>query len=1408
MNEIINGTNSPGRAAGDNDFNWAVFIQKTLLPALRCQKVNVRCEIIADEFIPKLKHYPISTSRGDSDAEAKSKAQEKAIVTGLVKVLYQVSGCYFADRKSRLSLLDALLAIGHQYPELFVEALGRLLIEDCDELIRVKSTASSERFRALKLVNCVLLVIHTRLLAGYSDGAASFASCSAIWEKLVYAQANLLYELATPTLTSLGKSALADTWRLLRGGKGSPGDAVLAVLERYLSYLLKSAPTGAGGPVYTVLLGSVISTANRLKSPPALAEQGRQFIAKHKPAILEFIRKNVLLAKVRPSNAVVTSLEDFLRDYLVNYDVDFKEALEPALKKAFLQTPETSLRALNFMAPLFGFGADRLFIEVVAEPLINSYTKSSNKVVKDDALELWSTLTRLCLLSDNTDGLRDVADKALIDPLVANKGGTPNNRVVMVQLVESLANLTERTGAASIVERLAELAGKEVNEPVQLAALRALSAHLPKLAAVNGGEIPEKVLDSIVKGLKLPEKSVKVRKAWVADVVGQFFMLTKGAEMPDEIAAALWSLVEKFEEKPLVHPAGPLEGYVAVAVGLKSLPPDSKYRRKLVQTITTFTPKPSFLLWDKVYHKVSDPEEISWELQALEAFFVHVLADGETKALPQEAESMFAEAFMWILTGPPSTNHKITEAVLSKLRSLICTDARRLSAVVLPVLFKHMDEHASPEQGGSASLARRWFGVLASLAQVSQTTATDSGELYTLLIELGLAAHHPAIIRFLHPKYSWVMLVQAAGANPGKLFEEYFGEIEARIFSALEQHSSPDSPRHQAALKWVEVMAFIGGTEAVMGFIDRVSEYLAPKALLDISAEEIAIYYTPEGTLYRDPLNRAKAVEDKNRRDYATEKWERELREDLARKNKLAQKGQVRKLTKEEQAAFDARKAIEDQARAKVKTIADRALRGLEVICANVRGNSEATSRCILQIVRLVVFGAVAKGRVGRLIGADAVSAAVSEIGGAAIGLGDPIFLRTVSIATLRVLGRGDDVPEEWRQEPIDDLLVRILFRVRMGSEVEPLTLSAFNYLFPLIQAVLDHDGFGKRYATTGRQAPQPTDEYAPVDKTSEQVIYCVDILAAHVPLARSEAGEAVLPRKEMIYALFKTMENRPQLIQSARSALIRLAEVMEPTLTTAAEREAFLSGLMSGDEMIRQATLEALDYVDLTDYSYSAPIWLAICGEMSANLAELGLDLWQENSMVVAPGLVEDLLTYLHMGNNSHVRQAAAFGIVQAVRELLGLPLRFASEAGSRRDEGREEEEEGPNSVAQSTVKLTPEVAALVKSLVAKLLQMYRDAYISLKPEYDEYGMVVPGTEDKRDPWETRESVAEVLRLLAPYLDSGETITSIMEFLVKSDDALGDRQDSVREHMLSAGIAMVRAQGSKYIMQLMPLLE
>ncbi|KAI6043543.1 armadillo-type protein, partial [Pisolithus marmoratus] len=173
---------------------------------------------------------------------------------------------------------------------------------------------------------------------------------------------------------------------------------------------------------------------------------------------------------------------------------------------------------------------------------------------------------------------------------------------------------------------------------------------------------------------------------------------------------------------------------------------------------------------------------------------------------------------------------------------------------------------------------------------------------------------------------------------------------------------------------------------------------------------------------------------------------------------------------------------------------------------------------------------------------------------------------------------------------------------------------------------------------------------------------------------------------------------------------------------------------------------------LDLTDLDWSPELWIA-CHDEDARNAHLANHVWEDNGLDFGSSGRSSEQTTGHV--NAYARASSAFAIADAVGHL-------------------------------------PQTSE--KTIVA-LQDLYRDKAKILAPEYDGYGMVIPETLNRPDPWPTRVAIASVFEQLAPVFPDTE-VEAFIRFLIK-DEALGDRSSEVRRGILQAGTAVVDHHGS-----------
>lgn len=124
---------------------------------------------------------------------------------------------------------------------------------------------------------------------------------------------------------------------------------------------------------------------------------------------------------------------------------------------------------------------------------------------------------------------------------------------------------------------------------------------------------------------------------------------------------------------------------------------------------------------------------------------------------------------------------------------------------------------------------------------------------------------------------------------------------------------------------------------------------------------------------------------------------------------------------------------------------------------------------------------------------------------------------------------------------------------------------------------------------------------------------------------------------------------------KSAASALINLGEAIKLNATLD-EITALLKGTLSQEVVVRNASLQALQPLDLTDFDYSSEIWIAVHDEDPQN-ARLAHGIWEDNGLDVPDTFIAKLLPFIEH-DNAYVRTSGAVAIGEAIRlhpELIG---------------------------------------------------------------------------------------------------------------------------------------------------------
>ena len=334
-------------------------------------------------------------------------------------------------------------------------------------------------------------------------------------------------------------------------------------------------------------------------------------------------------------------------------DADLQDSVLPTIEKALLRSPEYSLPGehaafcrltCSYESQVTGefFVAYHhlLSIDVVRRILVPIFNcaKSANTEIRTNSI----TLFKITVGKATNEG-KEAALTELLKLAQAGKAIGPDRKVLysMFGVLSSSAQLSP-----VVVKSVPALLAKETNE----AALPVLATSLTPHFIFHVREnlpVPDEVLKLLVAEMQNAKPTA--RRAFVSLVGETFWALgdlttTSAITLARAVVSAFESSLKSVATNPLNASAGPVEGYVAAAILLGPLSrsgvfgssytsfcfscsnflclirflEDTISRNATVQAILSSS-KPSFLVWDKVYQKLTDVEEETWLLRAIES---------------------------------------------------------------------------------------------------------------------------------------------------------------------------------------------------------------------------------------------------------------------------------------------------------------------------------------------------------------------------------------------------------------------------------------------------------------------------------------------------------------------------------------------------------------------------------------------------------------------------------------------------------------------------------------------------------------------------------------------------------------------------------------------------------------------
>lgn len=707
------------------------------------------------------------------------------------------------------------------------------------------------------------------------------------------------------------------------------------------------------------------------------------------------------------------------------------------------------------------------------------------------------------------------------------------------------------------------------------------------------------------------------------------------------------------------------------------------------------------------------------------------------------------ESFTWGLSFvfyalSKTVPHQMRPFALEKLRDLYSSNPATIGLAMISTLVKLVSGDADSID---AELPRSNFNVITSTLFSLSTSVIDPAILEEQLAKVAVISHHPSAM----PKYGWIGLIQRAGIDPGQLVKHRHEEI---IDSFTDLSSTTTFAAHPLATPYcraVATLCFIDPELVTPVLTKQVVSLLDPSDLNNLSSYDIRVWSAPEDTIVpeeeEDESKKRQYVENKNTKDYELKKWEESVRKAVDEKKKASSGAKVqKKFTKEELQTLEKQKTI----KANVQSIVDKLEQGLGISCALSR-DATKVSNGVEQWFSKVFKGitTVLKSKsAAKLVGQSASDTLIELSGNLSERLN--LLRPFVSIALLRALYTSEYVDEKFTQEPLKSLVDRILYRLKFLSDQAPLDSVTLTFIVPLLLRVI-HIEKGVGGIGTKNE-----------EEAEEQLLLSIDILTAHAEAFRDETT----PRADLLTSLLNLMQRNPAKAKQAKECILSVVQSISLNISSD-ELKVLLGGVVSGDVFTRTVVLEAIDSeLDISDIGYSSEIWISCFDDDSVN-AELGADIWRESEFKISDDnkTCTELCGFLE-SQFSSLRRATARALAAFV-------------AGKPEDR----------------------FDMTFKALRDLFIEKAKDP----EPVYDKFGIAIKTTQ--QDPWEARSGCALAFRELANWFTDACTV-DFFKFLISDAEALGDKNELVRQEVQQAGLEVIKHHGLKNVESLIPVFE
>ncbi|KAI5462734.1 armadillo-type protein [Mariannaea sp. PMI_226] len=1126
------------------------------------------------------------------DERVSQKSLDNAQLLRLIQLLF-ATHAFYIDRQSRIAVQKCLISFVTADPD------PKILLALVAALRKEAQKPGIAPSSAFVLVEwCSLFMQHLAKSSKWEE----------IAKDLLLADADALERCLQPaSRKSVAHSALVVTRRGLR--------KLLSYEETYKTRLPEAVgflTAKDSQPVAknSILLGVIAGVSSR-------KDHLKPVLESCKPKYYEFFSREIIGSRIAVPEHLTHGFGDFFASFTSLNEVS--KELVPPLEKGLLRSPEVILGGV--LTPLvqslpLSLDLSQILDKNLLKPILSN-VKSSNPAIRAGAIAAFTSIVTRC---NDTDSIAHVVDE-IATPLKGGKLASADHRILHSQMLEAAP--LSKASAEKVAIALATVAGKEGNEGALAAEASSLAGAVIFLLK-NAAEVSKPVLDTFTKGLS--EKKPQSRKIWllrtgsVLQALGKVETITPGMVALTE--AVIPKLITTFTEAVGNPAAAAQSGLIVGAYILAAVVPlvHERFSGSAAETALTkaavskhcltLDPKHSLLLNQRIYSKVTGEEDLRWLVQALITVFRDLKSDSDIQVI-----LAWSEAIIHLITAssvPPIVQQEASK----ELFGLYVQNPSLTSNFIISGLWAHV-EHAPDREKDAKTDTINLVQVIKAICPSPKDVELSGQNLTAEARELQacslLVLARPELI----PRASWIDLCLRMELDPGDLVRKYQDDLLKEIESRTSFHQKSEVVK-KAAYNAAADLAFVAPETTIPRLMESVSRDLDTEQLKDVGPVEAAIFRTAEGTCFVDVLaKKAQQPVDKNNKDYDILKWEEELRSQLEKK-----KGQQRKLSADEQAKVNAQLKKESQIRQSIRELEARLLRGIGIIKSLATGPPTDAAQWLTTAVSLLLKVIDAGANLVAGNAAPLAYIICSEKATSRLGSMRPF----IGAATLRA--RGTSLPDTFTEEPLEDLITRVLYRLRFASEQRPFDSVSLIYVLPLLLDVLRRGGIGK----TG-------------DDADAQIVLATEILSFHTDICADEA----VPRAELLSVLISSMQNYAGHYKLIKDCFADMCRCIAPNMNRE-EMIVLAKGALVPQTRVRSSVLQSISAeVDMSEVGYSDEIWLA-CHDDEEENQGLGQEIWEESGFEISAEVPLKMLPFLE-SRDAQLRRAAARSLAEAAK-------------------------------------------------------------------------------------------------------------------------------------------------------------